>query len=64
MLVWGFSKSTVFLREKKRNLYNGFVSKKDIDFNFISKYLIIPDECLSQSERYKVLINIVLKINS
>jgi len=58
------SECTVFLRETKSNVYNGLVSKKDINFNCISKCFIIPDECLSQAQRSKVQNNIVLKNQS
>lgn len=37
--------------------------QRKTDFNCISKCLIIPDECLSQAQRNKIQINIVLKIN-
>lgn len=58
------SECTVFLRETKSNVCNGLVSKKDIDFNCISKCFITPAECLSQAQRSKVPNNIVLKNQS
>jgi len=60
-LAWGSSESSVFLRQITHNVFKGPVSKKDIDFNCISKCFIFQDEFLSQAQRYKFQNSIVLK---